>query len=44
MVEVDGKQCLLLDGNGMRYVIEECEEVEDPKKSNLIVPDNTLIV
>ena len=44
IVEVDGKQCLLLYDNDIRYVIEEYEEVEDPKKSNLIVPDNTLIV
>jgi co-chaperonin GroES (HSP10) len=33
VVEIDGKQCLLLHDQDIRYVIEEYEEVPDPVPS-----------
>lgn len=44
IVEMDGKECLLIYDSDIRYVIEDYEEVEDPKRSDLILPDNKLIV
>ena len=43
IIEVDGKQCLVVDNNDITFVIEEWEEVEE-KKSDLIIPDNSLII
>lgn len=44
VVEIDGKQCLLLYDSDIRYVIEEFEEVPDPKPSKLIHSDDSIII
>lgn len=44
VVEMDDKQCLLLQDRDIEYVIEDFEEVPDPTPSPLIQPDNTLVV
>lgn len=44
VIEIDDKPCLLLDNSDISYVIEEYEEVADTPKSDLIIPDNKLIV
>ncbi len=51
-VEMDGKQCLLLQNNDIDFVIEEWDPVEipepstiiEPESSKLIVPDNSIIL
>lgn len=43
IIEVDGKQCLVVDNNDITFVIEEWEEVKETK-SDLIIPDNSIIV
>jgi hypothetical protein len=44
VVEMDDKQCLLLQDRDIEYVIEDFEEVQDPTPSPLIQPDNTLVM
>lgn len=44
VVEMDDKQCLLLQDRDIEYVIEDFEEIPDPTPSPLIQPDNTLVV
>lgn len=44
VVEMDDKQCLLLQDRDIEYVIEDFEEVPDPTPSPLIQSDNTLVV
>jgi hypothetical protein len=44
VVEMDDKQCLLLQDRDIEYVIEDFEEVPDPTPSHLIQSDNTLVV
>ncbi len=44
VVEVDGKDCLLLHDQDIRYVIEDYEEVPDPVPSKLIHPNTDIIV
>lgn len=44
VVEIDGKDCLLLHDQDIRYVIEDYEEVPDPVPSKLIHPNTDIIV
>lgn len=44
VVEIDGKDCLLLHDQDIRYVIEDYEEVPDPAPSKLIQPNTDIIV
>lgn len=44
VVDIDGKQCLILYDSDIRYVLEEWEEVPDPEPSKLIHPDNSVIL
>lgn len=43
IVEMDGKNCLLLQDRDIEFIIEDFEEVPDPIPSPLIQPDNTLV-
>lgn len=43
IVEMDGKQCLLLQDRDIDFIIEEYEEIEDAP-SMIIQPDNSLIL
>lgn len=43
-VEMDDKQCLLLQDRDIEYVIEEYEEVPDPAPPVLELMDNRIIV
>ena len=44
VVEIDGKDCLLLHDQDIRYVIEDYEEVPDPAPSQIIHPNTDIIV
>lgn len=44
VVEMDGKQCLLLQDRDIDFIIEEFEEVPDPAPSTIIQPEKKLIV
>lgn len=44
VVEIDGKDCLLLHDQDVRYVIEDYEEVPDPVSSAIIHPNKDVIV
>lgn len=45
VVEMDGKQCLLLQDRDIDFIIEEWEDVPDPAPSSLIKPaEKKLIV
>ena len=44
VVEIDGRDCLLLHDQDIRYVIEDYEEVSDPVPSALIHPNTDIIV
>lgn len=44
VVEIDGKDCLLLHDQDIRYVIEDYEEVPDPAPSQIIQPNTDIIV
>ena len=44
VVEMDGKQCLLLQDRDIDFVIEEYEEVPDPIPSTIIQPEKKLII
>lgn len=44
VVEIDGKDCLLLHDQDIRYVIEDYEEVPDPVPSQLIHQNTDIIV
>lgn len=39
VVEMDGKQCLLLQDRDINFIIEEYEEVPEPTSSHLIMPE-----
>lgn len=43
IVEMDGKNCLLLQDRDIEFIIEDFEEVPDPIPSPLIQLDNTLV-
>lgn len=44
VVEMDGKQCLLLQDRDIDFIIEEYEEVPDPTPSTIIQPEKKLIL
>lgn len=44
VVEMDGKQCLLLQDRDIDFVIEEYEEIPDPIPSTIIQPNKKLII
>lgn len=44
VVEMDGKQCLLLQDRDIDFVIEEWEEVPDPTPSTIIQPEKKLLI
>ena len=44
VVEMDGKQCLLLQDRDIDFVIEEYEEIPDPIPSTIIQPKKKLII
>lgn len=44
IVEMDGKQCLLLQDRDIEYIIEDYEEVPDPAPSIIEPVENKLIV
>lgn len=43
-VEINGEQFMYLDDRDIEYVIEDYEEVEDPKPSMIITPPTDIIV
>lgn len=44
VVEMNGKQCLLLQDRDIEFVIEEYEEVPDPTPSVIIQPEKKSII
>lgn len=44
IVEMDGKKCLLLQDRDIQFIVEEYEEIPEPKESKLIHPSSDLIV
>ena len=44
VVEMDGKQCLLLQDRDIDFIIEEYEEVPDPTPSPIIQPEKKKII
>ena len=44
VVEMDGKQCLLLQDRDIDFIIEDYEEVPDPTPSSLIKPEKKIII
>lgn len=44
VVEIDGKDCLLLHDQDIRYVIEDYEEEPDPVPSTIIQPNTDIII
>lgn len=44
VVEMDGKQCLLLQDRDIDFIIEEFEEVPDPTPSTIIQPEEKKII
>lgn len=43
IVEMDGKNCLLLQDRDIEFIAEDYEDVPDSVPSPLIQPDNTLV-
>ena len=43
-VEMDDKVCLLLQDRDISFVISEYEEIEEPEKAKIIVPQTNLIL
>lgn len=44
VIEIDGKDCLMIYDQDIRYVIEEYEETPDPVPSKLIHPNTDIII
>lgn len=44
VVEMDGKQCLLLQDRDIDFIIEEYEEVPDPTPSLIIQPEKKKLI
>lgn len=44
VVEMDGKQCLLLQDRDIDFIIDEWEEVPDPTPSPIIQPDKKRLI
>lgn len=43
IIEIDDKQCLLLQDRDIDFIVEEYEEVPDPAPSDLIIEDSKII-
>lgn len=43
IIEIDDKQCLLLQDRDIDFIIEKYEEVPDPAPSDLIIEDSKII-
>lgn len=44
VVEMDGKQCLLLQDRDIDFIIEEWEDIPDPASSPIIKPEEKKII
>lgn len=44
VVEMDGKQCLLLQDRDIDFIIEEFEEVPEPESSTIIQPEQKTFI
>ena len=44
VIEVDGKQCLLLQDRDIDFIIEDWEEIPDQPQSTIIQPEKKIIV
>ena len=44
VVEMDGKQCLLLQDRDIDFIIEEYEEVPDPTPSPIVQPERKKLI
>lgn len=44
VIEMDGKQCLLLQDRDIDFIIEEYEEVPDPTPSPIIQPEKKKLI
>lgn len=44
VVEMDGKQCLLLQDRDIDFIIEDWEEIPDQPQSTIIQPEKKIIV
>ena len=44
VVEMDGKQCLLLQDRDIDFIIEEWEEIPDPTSSPIIQPEKKKLI
>lgn len=44
VIEMDGKQCLLLQDRDIDFIIEEYKEVPDPTPSTLIKPEEKKLI
>lgn len=44
VIEMDNKQCLLLQDRDIEFIIEEFEEVPDPVPAGLIMPANKELI
>lgn len=44
VVEIDGKQCLLLQDRDIDFIIEEWEDIPDPASSSIIKPEEKKII
>lgn len=44
VIEMDGKQCLLLQDRDIDFIIEEYEKVPDPTPSTLIKPEEKKLI
>lgn len=43
-IKVDDKELLVLNDQDLNFIVEEYEEIEDPKPSTLIHPNNDIII
>lgn len=43
IIELDGKSHLLLQDRDVQFIIEEYEEIEPPKQSNLVPPPSVIV-
>lgn len=44
VIEMDGKQCLLLQDRDIDFIIEEFEEIPDPEPSKIVAPPENKII
>lgn len=43
IVEMDGKNYMLLQDRDIQFIIEDYEEIEEPKQSNIVQPPQVII-